>query len=369
MTCNLSDLKLFLFSEFFDFYSNYGDLLLFTHVILIIFVPYVAGHFAAPWYFRNRKAAMALAVISSGSTSLLCFLFFDTYIPVPEDLQSEIVTAMYVVSIVLGLIIWKFSYSFGHDDAKGDKEEVEEISKHVIEKHVSSAMQSVANKIISDVSVKLDSLKENFTGVTNIVKQEHSSTRGRIYQWNEHLLTIIKTLSNRIDAHLEQSNDDSVANDNNNTTSKNTTNQNKQEKGKEARQTGEDIQHYVYAKLSMERKPREKIQFSLEQGEPDIVITKNDTPTQVIAVKSYSLDITTKQGMRNTKGQKVAVTFQASKDAKAEVDFAREHEMDTIRLIVINISTGRMIYNNMVGFDQKITLRDYLESDDDYDGA
>ena len=365
----MSDPIFLIFSEFSDFFSSYDSLLFFAHVFLVFVVPYVIGYFVAPWYLKNRKVARVLAVISAGFTSFLSFLLFDIHIPAPEYLQSEIVIVMSIAFIVMGLLIWKILYSSGHGDAEDDKENAEEISKHVIEKHVSSAMQSVADKIISDVSVKLDSLKENFTGVTNIVKQEHSSTRGRIYQWNEHLLTIIKTLSNRIDAHLEQSNDDSVENDNNNTTSKNTTNQSKQEKGKEARQTGEDIQHYVYAKLSMERKPREKIQFSLEQGEPDIVITKNDTPTQVIAVKSYSLDITTKQGMRNTKGQKVAVTFQASKDAKAEVDFAREHEMDTIRLIVINISTGRMIYNNMVGFDQKITLRDYLESDDDYDGA
>ena len=100
---------------------------------------------------------------------------------------------------------------------------------------------------------------------------------------------------------------------------------------------------------------------SYDQGEPDIIITKNGKAADVIAVKSYTLTITDRKGMRNVKGQKVAVSFCPSRDAKAETEYAKSNGLEHIHLIAINIATRKMIFDGTVELDQTITLRDVRE--------
>lgn len=79
----------------------------------------------------------------------------------------------------------------------------------------------------------------------------------------------------------------------------------------------------------------------------------------VIAVKSYSLEVTMRdQSCRNCKGHKYAVSFKASRDAKAEVKTATENGLDRIWLIRGNFRTGNTIFNGYVEFDEKVTLRE-----------
>jgi len=100
---------------------------------------------------------------------------------------------------------------------------------------------------------------------------------------------------------------------------------------------------------------------SFEKNEPDIVIWDGDKPVEVIAVKTYSLTVTNRKGMQNEKGQKVAVTFSPIMDAKAEVEFAKKHGLDKIRLVAINLKTKNPLYDGMLRFDERITLREYAQ--------
>ncbi|MEM3710119.1 MAG: hypothetical protein QXL46_04350, partial [Nitrososphaerales archaeon] len=98
---------------------------------------------------------------------------------------------------------------------------------------------------------------------------------------------------------------------------------------------------------------------SYERDEPDIVIWDGDRPVEVIAVKTYSLTVTDRKGLENAKGIKVAVTFIPYIDAKAEVEFAKKHGLDKIRLVAINLKTKNPLYDGMLKFDERITLREY----------
>jgi hypothetical protein len=63
--------------------------------------------------------------------------------------------------------------------------------------------------------------------------------------------------------------------------------------------------------------------------------------------------------MGNKKGQKVAVTFIASKDAQAEVQYAERHGLKKIRLLAMNLLTGNILHDGPLDFDDRITLREY----------
>lgn len=102
------------------------------------------------------------------------------------------------------------------------------------------------------------------------------------------------------------------------------------------------------------------IEGSFKRGKPDMLRSDEQQKViMVIAVKSYSLEVTIKgKSCRNCKGHKYAASFKASRDAKAEVKAARENGLDRIWLICGNLRTGTTIFNDYVGFDEKVTLRE-----------
>jgi hypothetical protein len=103
-----------------------------------------------------------------------------------------------------------------------------------------------------------------------------------------------------------------------------------------------------------------KIAYSWLRGHPDIIVfDNNDKPFEVVAVKSFTLELTTGKGCRNTKGHKYVAAVKPSRDAKAEVAAAKKYGLNKIRLIVINLKTGNRIFDKLVRFDEKITLREY----------
>jgi hypothetical protein len=103
-----------------------------------------------------------------------------------------------------------------------------------------------------------------------------------------------------------------------------------------------------------------RITYSFRKGDADIIVfEKGNRVVQVVAVKSYSLDVTNGRGCRNTKGSKHVVSLTPSRDAKAEVRVAKEHNLDKIRLIVVNLKTGNRIFDSLVSLDQTVTIREY----------
>jgi hypothetical protein len=56
------------------------------------------------------------------------------------------------------------------------------------------------------------------------------------------------------------------------------------------------------------------------------------------------------------------VTFIPYIDAKAEVEFAKKHGLDKIRLVAINLKTKNPLYDGMLKFDERITLREYSQN-------
>jgi hypothetical protein len=103
-----------------------------------------------------------------------------------------------------------------------------------------------------------------------------------------------------------------------------------------------------------------RIAYSFRKGDADIIVfEKGNRVIQVVAVKSYTLDVTNRRGCRNTKGSKYAASLTPSKEAKAEVKTAKEHNLDKIRLIVVNLKTGNRIFDSLVSLDQTVTIREY----------
>lgn len=103
-----------------------------------------------------------------------------------------------------------------------------------------------------------------------------------------------------------------------------------------------------------------KIAYSWLRGHPDIIVfNHNDKPFEVVAVKSFTLELTTGKGCRNTKGHKYVAAVKPSRDAKAEVAAAKKYGLNKIRLIVVNLKTGNRIFDKLVKFDEKVTLREY----------
>lgn len=62
-----------------------------------------------------------------------------------------------------------------------------------------------------------------------------------------------------------------------------------------------------------------------------IEFDSNDKPIEVVAVKSFSIDVTTGKGCRNTKGRKHVVSIAPYRDTKAEVGAARKFGLNKIR--------------------------------------
>jgi len=128
-------------------------------------------------------------------------------------------------------------------------------------------------------------------------------------------------------------------------------------KGRIALARGLSIQNQVTQQY---RKTNPRIAISTQRGQADITTyDSNRNVVEVVAIKSYSLEVTTGSGCRNRKGHKYAVSFKASRDAKAECKAAQKYGLNQIRLIVVNLRTGRRIFNGLLGFDEKVTLREY----------
>jgi hypothetical protein len=103
-----------------------------------------------------------------------------------------------------------------------------------------------------------------------------------------------------------------------------------------------------------------KIAYSYLRGYPDIIVfDNNDKPFEVVAVKSFNLEVTTGKGCRNTKGHKCVASVTPSRDAKAEVETAKKYGLNKIRLIVINLRTGNKIFDRLIGFNEKVTMREF----------
>jgi hypothetical protein len=108
------------------------------------------------------------------------------------------------------------------------------------------------------------------------------------------------------------------------------------------------------------RKMNPNIASSTQRGQPDIIARGSHRKVvEVVAIKAYSLEVTTGSGCRNRKGHKYAVSFTARRDAKAEVNAAQKYGLSQIRLIVVNLRTGNRIFDGLVGFGDAITLREY----------
>jgi hypothetical protein len=103
------------------------------------------------------------------------------------------------------------------------------------------------------------------------------------------------------------------------------------------------------------------IEGSIKRGKADILRfdEQHRVVMVVIAVKSYTLEVTIEgKSCHNCKGHKYVVSFKASRDAKAEVEAAREYGLNRIWLICGNLRTGKTIYSGYVGLDDNVTLKE-----------
>lgn len=127
--------------------------------------------------------------------------------------------------------------------------------------------------------------------------------------------------------------------------------------GKKSLKKGLEIQKEFTSEYELTHK---NAKHSLKKGEPDIVdVDKNEQVSEVVAVKSFDLEITEKgKTCRNVKGHKFAVSFTATRDAKAEVETAKQNGLLKIRLVVFNLKTKHKIFDDLVPFDKKIVIRE-----------
>ncbi len=127
-------------------------------------------------------------------------------------------------------------------------------------------------------------------------------------------------------------------------------------KGRVSLDRGLEVQNQVTMEY---RKVNSRIIISTQRTKPDIVAyDPHGTVIEVVAVKSYSLEVTNGRGCRNCKGHKYVASFKACRDAKAECVAAKKHGLSQLRLIVINLKTNRRIFDDKVGFTDKVTLRE-----------
>jgi hypothetical protein len=127
--------------------------------------------------------------------------------------------------------------------------------------------------------------------------------------------------------------------------------------GKKSLRKGLEIQKEFTSEYELTHR---NTRHSLKKGEPDIVeIDSNGKISEVVAVKSFDLEITEKgKTCRNVKGHKFAVSFLASRDAKAEVETAIQNGLSKIRLVVFNLKTKHKIFDDFVSFNKKIKIRE-----------
>lgn len=132
-------------------------------------------------------------------------------------------------------------------------------------------------------------------------------------------------------------------------------------RGLKARNLGVLKQREVYKEVCREmRKKGYRVIYSEKYGVPDmLVIDDHNRVVEVIAVKAYSLEVTTGKGCRNVKSRKYAVSFNPRRDAKAECRAALQNGLDKIRLIFINLKTDNKIFDGFVGLDETVTIREY----------
>jgi len=105
-----------------------------------------------------------------------------------------------------------------------------------------------------------------------------------------------------------------------------------------------------------------KIDYSFERGYADIIVYDDQGKVvEVVAIKSYSIEVRTKKGQRNVKGTKYVASFKADRDAIAEVKTAKKNNLDKIRLICFNLNTRRRIYDDLVSLDKPVTIDEKSE--------
>ena len=104
------------------------------------------------------------------------------------------------------------------------------------------------------------------------------------------------------------------------------------------------------------------IKCSFKRGEPDVIVYEKGKIKEVVAIKSYTLDVTAGKGCRNVKGHKYVVSFKPSRDARAEFETAVKNKLNKIRLICVNLKTGNKIFDDFVGLNETVTLREYAKN-------
>lgn len=345
-------------------------------VFLIILMPYVAGYIGKILQREHLKTEIIFRIASFLVSSSVAIFFVQLYLPLPADWQENqiIPVLVSIASLAVGILIWKSSYTIGQGRAAQNAADRQDLARIIVENDIKPNIRDAADDIVNKVSSRIDSFEENFLEVKKLVESENAYTQSRMQDWYEYILNAIASSSSTITAELktdlknfeeqlcpELGIQKTRSDEPDNIDSEEQSPEERRIKGIQARRTGEEVQSEVYAMVRMNASHGEEVVCSYEQGEPDIIITRNDKLADVIAVKSYTLTVTDKKGMRNVRGQKVAVSFCPIKDAKAEVEYAKNHGLGHIHLIAVNIATRKMIFDGTVEFEQTITLRDLKE--------
>lgn len=354
--------------KFAQLYSDMmQDLFLFLGtVFVIILMPYVSGYLSKALQREHLRTEIIFRIASFSVSSSVAIFFAQLYLPLPADWQQNqtVPVLVYIASMAVGILIWKISYSRGSDRAVSNMADRKELARIIVEDDLRPIIKEAADSIISEMKSGIDSFEENFSELTDLIKSEKVSTEERTHDRHKRLVDVLRMLARTIDERIPAKETPAASQNSGPIESVPEQDESPEEqrrKGLEARLTGEEIQSEVHAMVRMKAIHGEEAVCSYDQGEPDIIITRDGKPADVIAVKSYTLTVTDRKGMRNVRGQKVAVSFCPSKDAKAEVEYARNHGLEHIHLIAVNIATRKMIFDGAVEFDQTITLRDIKE--------
>lgn len=342
-----------------------GLLLFLALVFMIVLLPYVAGYYGKTKQQHNLRTEFLFRVGSVMASASFAVLFFQTYLTLPESWQQNqsIIVLTNIASISAGIVIWKISYTLGGNRAVSNMTYRQELSRIIVEDDLRPIIKEAADSIISEMKSGTGSLQENFSELTSLIESENASIEGRMHDRYKCVVDALLLLARTINEHttketpVESQNSGQIES----IPEQDELSAEQRRRGLEARRIGEEIQSEVYAMIRMYASHGQELVCSYEQGEPDIILTKDGKLADVIAVKSYTLTITDRKGLRNVRGQKVAVSFCPSKDAKAEAEYAKNHGLEHIRLIAVNIATRKMIFDGTVEFDQTITLRDLKE--------
>ena len=225
-----------------------------------------------------------------------------------------------------------------HTEEKVDEERKQRVNGDVVlRSEVSTGLTNIRFQMFQDYKRTFDEMNRKFEEVkaSDIDAREH-----------------LKSLGNELMARVENAKSD-------NTTKSKSISSRESSKidGKESLRRGLEIQKEFTGDYKLGHK---NIKRSLKKGEADIVDSdKNGKVSEVVAVKSFDLEITEKgKTCRNVKGHKYAVSLKSSRDAKAEVETARQNGLSRIRLVVFNLRTGHKIFDDFVSFDEKIKIRE-----------